>query len=75
MHFYSLTYCKDVSSTYLFHRVASFFSSFYCDQDRLGGMMESTRKTQSIHALKKNLKYMVGDFMELEIVKQLCNTP
>jgi len=26
----------------------------------LEGMMESTHKTQSIHALKKNLKYMVG---------------
>jgi hypothetical protein len=26
----------------------------------LEGMMESTHKTQNIHALKKNLKYMVG---------------
>jgi len=41
----------------------------------LEGMMESTHKTQSIHALKKNLKYMVGDLMELEIVKQLCDVP
>jgi hypothetical protein len=41
----------------------------------LEGMMESTHKTQSIHALKKNLKYMVGDLMELEIVKQLCHAP
>jgi len=41
----------------------------------LEGMMESTHKTQSIHALKKNLKYMVGDLMEMEIVKQLCDAP
>jgi hypothetical protein len=41
----------------------------------LEGMMESIHKTQSIHALKKNLKYMVGDFMELEIMKQLCDAP
>ncbi len=41
----------------------------------LEGMMASTHKTQSIHALKKNLKYVVGDSMELEIVKQLCDAP